>query len=110
MLASEDVALLVWSPLAGGLLGGKISRDAPSADGTAVCDACAATVYHTTTQPTPNTNVYTPTTSRIAALVMSTFCPQPLPCAAVTTTLNDCKVMKRRLKSLRSGEIDDGGS
>jgi len=34
MLASENVALLVWSPLVGGLLGGKVSRSAPNADGT----------------------------------------------------------------------------
>ncbi|GAC1398438.1 MAG: aldo/keto reductase [Vulcanimicrobiaceae bacterium] len=34
MLASEDLGLLVWSPLAGGLLGGKISRDTPPAEGT----------------------------------------------------------------------------
>ena len=34
MLASEDVGLLVWSPLAGGLLGGKVTRDRSSEDGT----------------------------------------------------------------------------
>lgn len=34
MLASENVALLVWSPLVGGLLGGTVSRSAPNADGT----------------------------------------------------------------------------
>ena len=34
MLTSEDIGLLVWSPLAGGLLSGKISREHRSAEGT----------------------------------------------------------------------------
>ncbi len=34
MLASEDLGLLVWSPLAGGLLSGKVTRDEPSEEGT----------------------------------------------------------------------------
>ena len=33
MLASENVGLLVWSPLAGGLLGGKYGRDKSGAEG-----------------------------------------------------------------------------
>jgi aryl-alcohol dehydrogenase-like predicted oxidoreductase len=33
MLSSEDLGLLVWSPLAGGLLSGKYSRSKQSADG-----------------------------------------------------------------------------
>ena len=34
MLASEDLGLLVWSPLAGGLLSGKVTRDRQSEEGT----------------------------------------------------------------------------
>ncbi len=34
MLASEGTGLLVWSPLAGGLLGGKLNRETSSVDGT----------------------------------------------------------------------------
>ena len=34
MLASENLALLVWSPLAGGLLNGRVSRDKPTEEGT----------------------------------------------------------------------------
>ncbi len=34
MLASEGLGMLVWSPLAGGLLSGKIGREQPSAEGT----------------------------------------------------------------------------
>ena len=34
MLASENVGLLVWSPLVGGLLGGKVSREQQSENGT----------------------------------------------------------------------------
>lgn len=34
MLADEKLGLLVWSPLAGGLLGGKVTRDTASQDGT----------------------------------------------------------------------------
>ena len=33
MLDSESVGLMVWSPLAGGLLSGKVSRDRQSAEG-----------------------------------------------------------------------------
>lgn len=34
MAASEGLGLLAWSPLAGGLLGGKVNRHNPSAEGT----------------------------------------------------------------------------
>ena len=34
MLLSEDVGLMVWSPLAGGLLSGKVGRDTPAEKGT----------------------------------------------------------------------------
>jgi aryl-alcohol dehydrogenase-like predicted oxidoreductase len=34
MLTEEKLGLMVWSPLAGGLLSGKVGRDTPSAEGT----------------------------------------------------------------------------
>jgi len=57
-----------------------------------------------------NTNVYTPTTSRIAALVMIDVLSTAVALRRDEDHLKQLQIMKRRLNMFRSGDLDDGNA